>query len=273
MNSKKGGSLASNHVLRLLKGDCKKGGKRTRTKRSKSKSKKSKRRTKKPKVIKRKKRTRNKKTKKKIKVGGLLGYECKPININAGTALDDLYNNRKQNFTCPRILLVYFNNNEEIFKEAFIGNTDEAILEKDKQKRDKILDHMRVQAMIYLIGYNNTSVLGDFYTDASSDKYFKPHKFTTGDNDKFKSFINLFSKIFKLYDEYKKDYEKEVLKKFISKAIEQCKYYIGKCPDSRRASAFCKFTYFNMTTSSTIHKRFYDILSHIYDQKEFKSVE
>jgi len=40
MNSKKGGSLASNHVLRLLKGDCKKGGKRTRTKRSKSKKRK-----------------------------------------------------------------------------------------------------------------------------------------------------------------------------------------------------------------------------------------
>ena len=41
MNSKKGGSLASNHVHRLLKGDCKKGGKRSRTKKSKSKSKKS----------------------------------------------------------------------------------------------------------------------------------------------------------------------------------------------------------------------------------------
>ena len=40
MNSKKGGSIASNHVHRLLKGDCKKGGKRTRTKRSKSKKRK-----------------------------------------------------------------------------------------------------------------------------------------------------------------------------------------------------------------------------------------
>ena len=74
MNSKKGGSLASNHVHRLLKGDCKKGGKRSRAKKSKSKSKskskKSKRRTKKPKVVKRKKRTRNKKTKKKMKGGG-----------------------------------------------------------------------------------------------------------------------------------------------------------------------------------------------------------
>ena len=40
MNTKKGGSLASNHVHRLLKGDCKKGGKRSRAKKSKSKKRK-----------------------------------------------------------------------------------------------------------------------------------------------------------------------------------------------------------------------------------------
>jgi hypothetical protein len=40
MNSKKGGSLASNRVHRLLKGDCKKGGKRSRAKKSKSKKRK-----------------------------------------------------------------------------------------------------------------------------------------------------------------------------------------------------------------------------------------
>ena len=50
MNSKKGGSLASNHVHRLLKGYCKKGGKRTKSRKSrKSRGKKT--------VVKRKSRT------------------------------------------------------------------------------------------------------------------------------------------------------------------------------------------------------------------------
>lgn len=80
MNSKKGGSLASNRVHRLLNRDCKKGGKRSRAKKSKSKSKKSKRRTKKPKLVKTKKRTRNKKTKKKMK-GGFGPEYCKIKNV------------------------------------------------------------------------------------------------------------------------------------------------------------------------------------------------
>jgi hypothetical protein len=276
MNTKKGGSLASNRVHRLLKGDCKKGGKRSRAKKSKSKSKskskKSKRRTKKPKVVKRKKRTRNKKTKKKMKVGGVLGLECKKIIINDTNPLDDLYKNRKAYFTCPGNLLKYFNGKDETFKKAFIGNKDELILGKE---RSEILRHMKVQAMIYLLGYNNTFNLGGIYSDANLPTYFWPHNLTTGDDDKFISFIKIFKKILTLYDANKTigGVYKTDLNGFIALAKERCEYYKRWCPDGRKGSTFCKFTVTDYTWSSTVHKRFEKILDYINSHSEFNHID
>jgi len=122
-----------------------------------------------------------------------LGSEYTTININASNALDDLYNNKKAYFTCPGILLEYFSDKEAIFKEAFcpIDSSEKMIV---------ILNHMKVQAMIFLIGGRNTISLSktfkdcEIYEDALSFNYFWPHSFTTGDADKFKSFIDIFKK-------------------------------------------------------------------------------
>jgi len=81
MNNKTGGSLASNRVHSLLKGDCKKGGKRTKSRKSrKSRGKKT--------VVKRKsktgKRSRSKSVKKKrtkrSKTGGGDGEKLQTIS-------------------------------------------------------------------------------------------------------------------------------------------------------------------------------------------------
>jgi hypothetical protein len=151
MNTKKGGSLASNHVHRLLKGDCKKGGKRSRAKKSKSKSKskskKSKKRTKKPKLVKRKKRTRNKKTKKKMK-GGKIKCNGEVIDIRD---FDDLMEKKKYFITCPQELLNYLKKKPSLFSPTNIKRI--CVNVDDLQKSNDLIDYIGTCLKIYLLRY------------------------------------------------------------------------------------------------------------------------
>ena len=177
MNSKKGGSLASNHVHRLLNKDCKKGGKRSRAKKSKSKTKKSKRRTKKPKLVKRKKRTRNKKTKKKMKGGdGLFGSKKKPkkpkcngndIEINN---LDDFIEQKESLITCSEELIFYLKEKIQEFDEnGIFTNAD------DYEKLESLMDFLFIAVVCYSLIFIDMDVIEDqtneLYKEYIKSKY------------------------------------------------------------------------------------------------------
>jgi hypothetical protein len=260
MNNKTGGSLASNRVHRLLKGDCKKGGKHSRAKKSKRRTKKPKavkrkKRTKKPKAVKRKKRTRNKKPKKKMIAGGFKNVNCDNpyIVIRGNNGLNDLHNHKRDFFTCPEKLSTFIP--PYTLKFIFTQQLNE---EGAVKKRKEILKHMQVQAMIYLLGETNTSELGDFYKDAvDKEQYFHPN--FTGDVTKFKNLYNILKKI-STYDTYS-DY----FTKFFDLVKVRSTYYRNTC--KKRKS--CEFTRgYVKSFSKSIENRFIDILTFL-NNKQF----